>query len=174
MWPFGPQIPGECTFWHLFISLARDTLQCPPFQITQSLSALTVLNSLFFFLLYLAFPHLISLCFGTLPSASSIYCSFRGSGLLLVINTQVKWSVTLPGLARRQRCIGRAGTVPTRLPQQQQGCSLGCLTAIALFTVCKRMKTGMEMSGNWGGKDGRWHVCLNKGTGQLPEWMWSI
>lgn len=33
--------------------------------------------------------------------------------LLLVINTQVKWPVTLPAMAKRQRYIDVAGTVPT-------------------------------------------------------------
>lgn len=45
-------------------------------------------------------------------SCRSIYCRFSGAVLLLVINTRVKWAVTLPGLARRQRRIGRAGPPP--------------------------------------------------------------
>lgn len=111
----------------MFISVAQDIVQYKPSQIVYLL--LWFFNSLFFLLL--AFPHLICLCLGTLPSAlfspcappsvcvyshKFIYLSFRGSGLLLVINTRVKWSVTLPGLVRKQRSIGIAGTVPSRLP----------------------------------------------------------
>lgn len=117
-----------------------------PSQIAQSLSALSVFGSLFSFCL--AIPHLISLWLGTSPSAlfppplpscapasvciysrRFIYFSCRGAGLLLVINTQVKWSVTRPGLATRQRCMGVAGTVSTRFPRQQRGCRLRCWTA---------------------------------------------
>lgn len=43
---------------------------------------------------------------------------------MLVINTRVKWAVTLSGLARRQRCIGVHVAVPARHLRQRQRCSL--------------------------------------------------
>lgn len=50
------------------------------------------------------------------PHTQEYSCHLGGSGLLLVINIPVKWSVTLPGLARR--CLVRVGTVSSSLPKR--------------------------------------------------------
>ena len=104
------------------------------FNLYLLVSVFSTLCVFVFFFLPSPSPHLISLRLGTSPSAlppppprapasvciyscGSIYWSFSANVLLLVINTRVKWSVTLPGPARRQRCIGGAGAVPRRLPR---------------------------------------------------------
>lgn len=94
MFPCGqlkPYFTGECTFWHLFVSVARTV---NAFK-NHSIFIYSFCFELFVFFCTFAFPHLISLCLGTLPSAlfsppssapasaciyscKSIYCSFSG------------------------------------------------------------------------------------------------